>query len=55
MQPIETFKKELIMTSDQASVKNRRLPKGYFYVPIDYLSNGNPAGHDSVDREEGDE
>ncbi|GMH00292.1 hypothetical protein Nepgr_002131 [Nepenthes gracilis] len=34
----ETFEKELIMTSDQASKKNQRLPKGYIYVPIDCLS-----------------
>ncbi|GAB2271974.1 hypothetical protein Dimus_006804 [Dionaea muscipula] len=38
----ETFEKELIMTSDQASMKNRRLPKGYIYVPIDCLSNEKP-------------
>lgn len=25
------------MTSDEASFKNRRLPKGYFYVPVDCL------------------
>lgn len=26
------------MTSDQASVKNQRLPKGFVYVPIRCLS-----------------
>ncbi|KAJ8551240.1 hypothetical protein K7X08_000610 [Anisodus acutangulus] len=31
---METFEKELVMTSNQASVKNQRLPKGYVYVPI---------------------
>lgn len=31
---METFEKELVMTSDQASMKNQRLPKGYVYVPI---------------------
>ncbi|XP_010521226.1 PREDICTED: uncharacterized protein LOC104800176 isoform X2 [Tarenaya hassleriana] len=34
---VETFAKELVMTSDEASMKNRRLPKGYFYVPVDCL------------------
>ncbi|KAL1214298.1 histone H3-lysine(4) N-trimethyltransferase ATX1 [Cardamine amara subsp. amara] len=36
-QHVETFAKELVMTSDEASFKNRRLPKGYFYVPVDRL------------------
>ncbi|KAK7275707.1 hypothetical protein RIF29_16829 [Crotalaria pallida] len=35
----ETFGKELVMTSDEASMKNSRLPKGYAYVPADCLSN----------------
>ncbi|GMI64851.1 hypothetical protein like AT1G77800 [Hibiscus trionum] len=35
--PIETFEKELVMTSDEASMKNSRLPKGYCYVPVDRL------------------
>ncbi|XWS23817.1 hypothetical protein CRYUN_Cryun28dG0047800 [Craigia yunnanensis] len=35
--PIETFGKELVMTSDEASMKNSRLPKGYCYVPVDCL------------------
>ncbi|XP_039023104.1 uncharacterized protein LOC120155675 [Hibiscus syriacus] len=35
--PIETFEKELVMTSDEASMKNLRLPKGYCYVPVDCL------------------
>ncbi|KAL5844155.1 hypothetical protein ACOSQ4_010113 [Xanthoceras sorbifolium] len=34
---IETFEKELVMTSDEASLKNRQLPKGYFYIPVDCL------------------
>ncbi|XP_055959987.1 uncharacterized protein LOC126665739 isoform X2 [Mercurialis annua] len=33
----ETFEKELVMTSDQASMKNQKLPKGYFYIPVDCL------------------
>ncbi|CAK9142200.1 unnamed protein product [Ilex paraguariensis] len=33
----ETFEKELVMTSDQASMKNQRLPKGFVYVPIQCL------------------
>jgi hypothetical protein len=28
------------MTSDQASMKNMRLPKGYQYVPADILPSG---------------
>ncbi|KAE8077390.1 hypothetical protein FH972_015958 [Carpinus fangiana] len=36
----ETFEKELVMTSDQASMKNMRLPKGYQYVPADILPSG---------------
>ncbi|XP_022768248.1 uncharacterized protein LOC111312338 [Durio zibethinus] len=35
--PVETFEKELVMTSDEASMKNSRLPKGYCYVPVDCL------------------
>lgn len=40
----DTFKKELVMTSDQALMKNQRLPKGYIYVPMDSLANGKQAG-----------
>lgn len=25
------------MTSDEASMKNQRLPKGYVYIPVDCL------------------
>jgi hypothetical protein len=39
-QHAETFEKELVMTSDQASMKNMRLPKGYQYVPADILPSG---------------
>lgn len=35
----ETFGKELVMTSDQATMRNQRLPKGFVYVPIRVLSN----------------
>ncbi|GAB2236098.1 hypothetical protein Droror1_Dr00027833 [Drosera rotundifolia] len=45
---METVEKELIMTSDQASMKNRRLPKGYIYVPVDRLSNEKAIVEDSV-------
>lgn len=38
LQHPETFEKELVMTSDQASMKNQRLPKGFVYVPIRCLS-----------------
>ncbi|XP_056162707.1 uncharacterized protein LOC115664492 isoform X2 [Syzygium oleosum] len=33
----ETFEKELVMTSDQADLKNKMLPKGYAYVPSDSI------------------
>lgn len=36
---MDTFEKELVMTSDQASMRNQRLPKGFVYVPIRCLSN----------------
>jgi hypothetical protein len=42
MQQKGTFQKELVMTSDQASTQNRRLPKGYAYVPRDSLSKEKP-------------
>ncbi|KAI3505450.1 hypothetical protein L1887_27581 [Cichorium endivia] len=35
----ETFGKELVMTSDQATMRNQRLPKGFVYVPIRVLLN----------------
>lgn len=38
LQHIETLQKEMIMTSDQASIQNQRLPKGFAYVPIGCLS-----------------
>lgn len=42
------------MTSDEASFKNRRLPKGYFYVPVDCLQEDKPsndkAEEDSSDK-----
>uniref|UniRef100_A0A1D1YFP8 NuA3 HAT complex component NTO1 n=1 Tax=Anthurium amnicola TaxID=1678845 RepID=A0A1D1YFP8_9ARAE len=34
---MEIFQKEVVMTSDQASIQNRRLPKGFVYVPVDSL------------------
>ncbi|XP_019415536.1 PREDICTED: uncharacterized protein LOC109327024 [Lupinus angustifolius] len=42
----ETFGKELVMTSDEASMKNSRLPKGYAYVPADCLSNDKHSKED---------
>ncbi|KAM6542936.1 hypothetical protein CsatB_007383 [Cannabis sativa] len=47
----ETFEKELVMTSDQANVKNMRLPKGYAYVPADCLSNKKQINQDSCSGE----
>ncbi|CAI8597455.1 unnamed protein product [Vicia faba] len=46
LQTTETFGKELVMTSDEASMKNSRLPKGYAYVPADCLSNGKQSNED---------
>ena len=42
LQQTETFQKELVMTSDQASTQNQRLPKGYVFVPRDSLSKEKP-------------
>ncbi|XP_027362202.1 uncharacterized protein LOC113869883 isoform X2 [Abrus precatorius] len=42
----ETFGKELVMTSDEASMKNSMLPKGYAYVPADCLSNDKQSNED---------
>ncbi|CAA6659414.1 unnamed protein product [Spirodela intermedia] len=36
---MEIFQKEVVMTSDQASIQNKRLPKGFVYVPVDSLPN----------------
>lgn len=47
LQHPETFEKELVMTSDQASVKNMMLPKGYAYVPADCLPNEKETNQDS--------
>ncbi|KAK6939812.1 hypothetical protein RJ641_029343 [Dillenia turbinata] len=43
----ETFEKELVMTSDQASMKNQRLPKGFAYVPVERLSKEKQANEDA--------
>ncbi|XP_077224076.1 PHD finger family protein [Tasmannia lanceolata] len=43
----QTFQKELIMTSDQASMQNQRLPKGFAYVPIGSLPKEKLAIHDT--------
>lgn len=47
----ETFQKEIVMTSDQASMQNQRLPKGFAYVPIDCLSKEKSLAHDSESHE----
>lgn len=41
------FEKELVMTSDQATVKNMLLPKGYAYVPADCISNEKQVNQDA--------
>lgn len=50
-QHAETFEKELVMTSDQASMKNMRLPKGYQYVPADILPSGEQINQDACSGE----
>lgn len=47
LQHAETFGKELVMTSDEASMKNLKLPKGYAYVPADCLSNDKQSTQDA--------
>ncbi|WOL06578.1 hypothetical protein Cni_G15312 [Canna indica] len=47
----ESFQKELLMTSDQASMHNQRLPKGFFYVPVGSLSKDKSLVQDSDLRE----
>ncbi|KAK7282765.1 hypothetical protein RIF29_11801 [Crotalaria pallida] len=42
----ETFGKELVMTLDEACMKNSRLPKGYAYVPADCLSKDKHSDED---------
>uniref|UniRef100_A0A0R0JFD0 PHD-type domain-containing protein n=1 Tax=Glycine max TaxID=3847 RepID=A0A0R0JFD0_SOYBN len=42
----DRFGKELVMTSDEASMKNSMLPKGYAYVPADCLSNEKHSDED---------
>ncbi|KAM0971666.1 hypothetical protein FF1_019575 [Malus domestica] len=48
----ETFEKELVMTSDQASMKNMKLPKGYAYVPADCIPNEKQINQDSCSGEQ---
>ncbi|XP_019058104.1 PREDICTED: uncharacterized protein LOC104813639 isoform X3 [Tarenaya hassleriana] len=53
---VETFAKEMVMTSDEATMKNRRLPKGYFYVPVDCLQeDGKPAANQEDTGEDDDD
>ncbi|KDP32739.1 hypothetical protein JCGZ_12031 [Jatropha curcas] len=47
----EMFEKELVMTSDQASMKNQQLPKGYFYIPVDCLPKEKQINHDTCSGE----
>ncbi|KAM2067504.1 hypothetical protein ACFX1T_043836 [Malus domestica] len=48
----ETFEKELVMTSDQASMKNMKLPKGYAYVPADCIPNEKQINQDACSGEQ---
>eukprot|EP00257_Ricinus_communis_P013951 XP_015571517.1 uncharacterized protein LOC8274307 isoform X1 [Ricinus communis] len=50
-QRLETFEKELVMTSDQASMKNQQLPKGYFYIPVDCLPKEKQVDQDACSGE----
>ncbi|KAI4388057.1 hypothetical protein MLD38_000427 [Melastoma candidum] len=43
----ETFEKELVMTSDQADLKNKLLPKGYAYVPSDSIPKDKETSEDT--------
>ncbi|KAJ6919952.1 hypothetical protein NC651_013779 [Populus alba x Populus x berolinensis] len=47
----ETFEKELVMTSDEASMKNQKLPKGYFYIPVDCLPKEKQMNQDACSGE----
>ncbi|KAL9394423.1 hypothetical protein Peur_013708 [Populus x canadensis] len=47
----ETFEKELVMTSDEASMKNQKLPKGYFYIPVDCLPKEKQINQDACSGE----
>nr|VDD64743.1 unnamed protein product [Brassica oleracea] len=49
-QHVETFAKEIVMTSDEASFKNRRLPKGYFYIPVDCLQEDKASNEKASDK-----
>lgn len=40
------------MTSDQASMRNQRLPKGFVYVPIRCLSNEKETVPDAFSQEQ---
>lgn len=46
-QPAEMFGKEMVMTQDQASLKNRQLPKGYFYIPLNCLPKDKQESQDA--------
>lgn len=54
LQPAEMIGKELVMTSDEASMKNSMLPKGYAYVPADCLSNDKQSNEDIYANEPGE-
>ncbi|XP_020275460.1 uncharacterized protein LOC109849974 isoform X2 [Asparagus officinalis] len=47
----ETFHKEIVMTSLQASMQNQRLPKGFVYVPVGCLSKEKPVVDDPESHE----
>ncbi|KAK9743342.1 hypothetical protein RND81_03G233500 [Saponaria officinalis] len=48
----ETVGKDMVMTVEQASSRNRRLPKGYLFVPRDSLSNEKQDDHDSAAKDD---
>jgi hypothetical protein len=39
------------MTSDEASMKNQKLPKGYFYIPVDCLPKEKQINQDACSGE----
>lgn len=48
----ETLEKELVMTSDEASMKNSRLPRGYCYIPVNRLPKEQETPGESLEHNE---
>lgn len=50
--PSEALGAERVMTSDQASMRNQRLPKGFVYVPIGSLPNEKETAPNATSRKQ---